>query len=161
MHPLVLCNIYAVLVQKTKINSCYPYFLLFTYTWSQNSSKMVIFIISACISSIANYRINNNKRIIWCSKDVTQTDLSWPMATLTWIVRIYKAHKLHQSYINTGAFCLCQSFHQRMYLQWSLWTLYYLHARLESLLCLCDIFWLLINSLVCWFCTGILALLLF
>ena len=33
--------------------------------------------------------------------------------------------------------------------------------RLRSLLCLCDFFQSLINSLVCWFCTGALGLILF
>ena len=33
--------------------------------------------------------------------------------------------------------------------------------RLRSFLCLCDVFRALINSLVCWFCTGALGLVLF
>ena len=48
----------------------------------------------------------------------------------------------------------------RLHHWWSLCSLY-LHAcqvsyrrRLKSLLCLCDVFWVLINSPVGWFCTG-------
>ena len=57
----------------------------------------------------------------------------------------------------------------RMYLWWSSCTLYLLarqtrvtiYKRLRSLLlCLCDVFRALINSLVCWFCTSALGLVL-
>ena len=59
------------------------------------------------------------------------------------------------------------SVHQRMYLWWSLCTLY-LHAcqmRVtvdDSSLCCCTyVFWALISSLVCWFRTRALGLVLF
>ena len=64
----------------------------------------------------------------------------------------YKGHKLHQ----------------RCILWWNLCTLYLhacqvsYHRQLRSLfLYLCDIFWALINSLVCWVCTSTLGLVLF
>ena len=51
-----------------------------------------------------------------------------------------------------------------MYLHWSLWTLYLLtqvrvtvgNSGLFCVLCLCDIFQMVINSLVGWVCSGIL-----
>ena len=53
---------------------------------------------------------------------------------------------------------VCWPLRYRMYLWWSLCTLN-LHAcqvRVRSLLlCLCDIFWLLVNSLACWFSTDL------
>ena len=35
------------------------------------------------------------------------------------------------------------------------------NRRLGSLLCLCDVFWMVTNSLVCRFCTGVLSFVLF
>ena len=35
------------------------------------------------------------------------------------------------------------------------------NRRLRSLLCLCDVFWMVTNSLVCRFCTGVLSFVLF
>ena len=58
-------------------------------------------------------------------------------------------------------------FSGRTYLWWSLCTLYLhacqvsYHRQFRSLLYLCCTFLALINSLVCWFCTRILGLILF
>ena len=74
-----------------------------------------------------------------------------------------------------GVYVPCIYTHARwellwMYFWWSLCTLY-LHAcqvrvtvgdSVRSLLlCLCDVFRMLINSLICWFCTSALGLVLF
>ena len=67
-----------------------------------------------------------------------------PTITLTWDVSKCKVDKLHP---------------KRTYLWWSLCTLYLLECQVRVrrqlrslLLCLCDLFWALISSLVCWFC---------
>ena len=57
------------------------------------------------------------------------------MVTLTWHAGKYKAHKPHRRYI--------------------------LFTYRSLLLCLCDFFLALINSLVSWYCTGALDLILF
>ena len=70
------------------------------------------------------------------SKDVTQTQQQRPESpavTLTWHASKYKVHELHQRYILRSFCCLF----------------------------LCDIFRALINSIVCWFCTSALGLVLF
>ena len=70
---------------------------------------------------------STNKAVNYHSKDITQTQQQrpeLPMVTLTWHACKYKVYKLHQRYIP---------------------------KMRPLLLCLCDIFQALINSLVCVF----------
>ena len=81
-----------------------------------------------------------HKRVHQRSKYVTQIQQQRPESptvTRTWHACKYKIHKLHQRYI------LC-------YRRW-----------LRYLLYLCYVFRALITSLVCWFCTSALGLVLF
>ena len=73
-----------------------------------------------------------------------------PMVTLTWRACKYKVYKLHQRYI--------LAFENVLW--WSLYTLLLDEAN-SLLLYLCYVFRVLINSLVCGFCTSALGLILF
>ena len=97
---------------------------------------------SACAESA-------NKGVNKLSKDVTQTQQQRPellTVTLTWRASKYKVHKFHQSYIHFGSVHVLLV--DSMYLVFTRMPGLSYHRRLRSLLlCLCDVFRALINSL--------------
>ena len=80
-----------------------------------------------------------------------------PTVTLTWHVCKYRVHKLHQRFVLKSDVPLVEF----MRLVFTCMPGESYRRRLGSLLCLCDVVQALINSLVCWFCTCALGLVLF
>ena len=75
--------------------------------------------------------------------------------TLTWHASKYTVYKLHQSHIPWWSSCALYVSEdvplvEVMYPAFTRMPCESYHEQLWFLLCLCDIFWALINSLVCW-----------
>ena len=137
-----------------------------------NSSEWAFF---AIYRQIRNTRCvqSTHKGVNLRPKDVTQAQQQrprYPTVTLTWHASKYSVHKLHQRILSPGMRANTRYINSiRGCLWWSLCTCYLLacHVRVTvgdsglCCFCLCDVFWAQINSLVSWFCTSAVGLVLF
>ena len=137
-----------------------------------NSSKWAFFVI---YRQIRNTRCvqSTHKGVNLRSKDVTQAQQQrpqYPTKTLSWHASKCKVHKLNQRILSPGLRVNTRYINSiRGCLWWSLCTCYLLACQVRVTVgdsglccfCFCDVFRVQINSLVCWFCTSALGLVLF
>ena len=118
---------------------------------------------------------NQRTRELICARKTSQQRRQqqrpqYPTVTLTWHASKYKVHKLHQRILSPGMRANTRYINSiRGCLWWSLCTCYLLACQVRITVgdsglccfCFCDVFRVQINSLVCWFCTSALGLVLF
>ena len=110
------------------------------------------------ISSLLTGRKKNNKKIIIIYIYIYIVSFTFQLTSFFFFFFFFfcNAARQHSLLLYPRTFLL---FHLRMYLWWSLWTLYLLACKVRvtvgesGLYCcwLCDLFWVLINPLVCCF----------